>query len=84
MTIVCNTNGVNAQKTLTVSNKAVLDTVEFMGIYTTNKSGVLEKVDLKEKTSKADLEKKYWALFSGKDQYGNPIMNQNHQMTMIN
>ena len=72
LTIVCNTNGVNAQKTLTVSNKAVLDTVEFMGIYTTNKSGVLEKVDLKEKTSKADLEKKYWALFSGKDQYGNP------------
>lgn len=69
LTIVCNTNGVNAQKTLTVSNKAVLDTVEFVGVYTTNKTGTLEKADLKEKTAKKDVQK-YFALFSGKNQYG--------------
>ena len=71
LTIVCNVNGVNAQKTLTVSNKAVLDTIEYVGVYMVNNSGDLEATELKEKTTKEAMNNgRYYVLFSGKDQYG--------------
>lgn len=65
LTIVCNTNGVNASKTLTVSNAAALNTVEYAGLYKETVAGMVAAT-LTEGGSVAN----HYVLFAGKDQYG--------------
>lgn len=69
LTVVCNTNGVNASKTLKISTERTLATVEYVGVFS-NATGTWKEATLKEGMTTGDLTS-YYVVFAAKDQYGN-------------
>lgn len=70
LALVCNTNGVNTSKILTVSEKSKLTEVAFAGVYK-SANGTFVPADLAEGMNAAALAN-YYLFFTGVDQYGLP------------